>query len=87
MGDGETGHVVPRPREGFGGVLFDWRGTLVVAPTYTWLVRSALERVGRDASPAAVDAVLARLLAADRTLVEDSAVDVDAAVHRAGGAR
>jgi FMN phosphatase YigB (HAD superfamily) len=83
VGDGETDHVASRPREGFRGILFDWRGTLVVAPTHTWLVRTALERLGREASPAAVDAVRAQLLAADHTRVDDSAIDVDAAVHHA----
>jgi FMN phosphatase YigB (HAD superfamily) len=74
---------VSRPQDGFRGVLLDWRGTLVVAPTYTWLVRTAFERLGREASDSAVDVVRTRLLAADHSRVEDSAIDVDAAVHRA----
>lgn len=79
----------PRPSSApaFAGVLLDWRGTLVVAPTYLWLVRTALARLGREASPAAVDAVLARLSAADDAEVASSAIDTDAAVHRAAHAR
>lgn len=70
----------PAPR--FAGVLLDWRGTLVVAPTYASLVERALHNVGRRCDPAAVDAVLVQLRAADATEVESSAVDVDAELHR-----
>lgn len=66
----------------FRGVLLDWRGTLVVAPTYPWLVRTALERTGRTADEEAVGEVLARLRATDSTRVDSSDVDTDAAVHR-----
>lgn len=65
------------------GVLLDWRGTLVVAPTYPWLVRSALERVGRPGGEDAVRDVLTRLRSADSAVVESSAVDTDADEHRA----
>lgn len=68
---------------GFLGVLLDWRGTLVVAPTYPWLVRTGLERVGRESDDTAVEEVLARLSTADGTEVESSDVDTDAAAHRA----
>ncbi len=67
---------------GFRGVLLDWRGTLVVAPTYPWLVRTALQRTGRDVSPAAVDVVLSRLRGVDDSEVASSTVDTDVALHR-----
>ena len=66
----------------FRGVLLDWRGTLVVAPTYPWLVRTALARLGRPDGDRAVEEVLARLRTADSTEVESSRVDTDAAAHR-----
>ncbi|WP_210728708.1 HAD family hydrolase [Cellulomonas septica] len=68
---------------GFRGVLLDWRGTLVVAPTYAWLVATALEQLGRSHDDDAVEQVLARLRATDRTRVESSTIDTDAAEHRA----
>lgn len=67
---------------GFRGVLLDWRGTLVVAPTYPWLVRTALVRLGRDSASPAVDAVLRHLRQADRGAVDSSGVDADARLHR-----
>lgn len=66
----------------FAGVLLDWRGTLVVAPTYAWLVQRALHNLERPCDPAAVHVVLAQLRAADATEVESSAVDVDTELHR-----
>ncbi len=51
----------PRAGVAFKGVLLDWRGTLVVAPTYRWLVQTALGLLDRDTSPRSVDAVLAVL--------------------------
>lgn len=73
----------PRLDRTFDGVLLDWRGTLVVAPTWPWLVRTALARLGRDHSPAAAEAVLVRLRAADAARVESSAIDTDVDEHRA----
>jgi beta-phosphoglucomutase-like phosphatase (HAD superfamily) len=49
-------------------VLLDWRGTLVVAPTYRGLIRSALGRIGRDVSDEAVDEVMAKLRRVDRAV-------------------
>ncbi|GHS86773.1 hypothetical protein AGMMS50218_07290 [Actinomycetota bacterium] len=69
-------------RPAFGGVLLDWRGTLVVAPTYPRLVRTALGRLGRSDGPEAVEAVLALLRGADATVVSSSAIDTDADEHR-----
>jgi FMN phosphatase YigB (HAD superfamily) len=69
------------------GVLLDWRGTLVVAPTYPWLVGTALERVGRPSDPEAVEEVLARLRSADAGEVESSGIDTDADLHRAAHLR
>lgn len=66
----------------FKGVLLDWRGTLVVAPTYRWLVHTALGLLDRDTSADEVDAVLSRLQGADASEVESSAIDTDAALHR-----
>lgn len=54
----------------------------MVAPTHPWLVRTALQRLGWDASPIAVEAVLDRLRGADDSEVSSSAIDVDAALHR-----
>jgi FMN phosphatase YigB (HAD superfamily) len=67
---------------GVRGVLLDWRGTLVVAPTYPWLVRTALQRLGRPQGDDAVERVLARLGTADPSTVESSDVDTDAGAHR-----
>ena len=67
----------------FRGVLLDWRGTLVLAPTYPRLVLSALERLGRDASPGAVERVLERLRGARSSRVGSPQVDLDAGEHRA----
>lgn len=64
-------------------MLLDWRGTLVVAPTYRWLARTALGRLGRDATPAAVDRLLERLGNADTSRVDSSEIDTDANEHRA----
>ncbi|WP_448060181.1 HAD family hydrolase [Cellulomonas hominis] len=75
----DRGRQVVRPA--FGGVLLDWRGTLVVAPTYPWLVRTALGRLGRGDGPQEVEAVLARLRDADDTAVSSSVIDTDAAEH------
>ncbi|PWJ53650.1 haloacid dehalogenase superfamily, subfamily IA, variant 3 with third motif having DD or ED/haloacid dehalogenase superfamily, subfamily IA, variant 1 with third motif having Dx(3-4)D or Dx(3-4)E [Quadrisphaera granulorum] len=66
----------------FRGVLLDWRGTLVVAPTYRWLVRRGLQALARPDSDDDVEAVLARLRSADATEVGSSAVDADADLHR-----
>jgi phosphoglycolate phosphatase-like HAD superfamily hydrolase len=66
----------------YDGVLMDWRGTLVVAPSDRWLVQKALTLLGRDASAAAIDEVVDRLHAADTGEVESSAIDADAASHR-----
>ncbi|MGH3988202.1 MAG: HAD family hydrolase [Pseudonocardiaceae bacterium] len=68
---------------GYRGVLLDWRGTLVVAPTDRWLVRTALRSIGRDGSSSEADEVLKLLRAADSTAVDSSAIDTDPALHRA----
>lgn len=71
------------PSPTFRAVLLDWRGTLVVAPTFPWLVETALHRLGREATPAAVEQVLVRLRGADGTRVDSSAIDTDVDEHRA----
>lgn len=67
----------------FRGVLLDWRGTLVVAPTYSRLAASALGRLGRDKSSAAVERVLNLLRHADASRVRSSEIDADVVEHRA----
>lgn len=56
---------------------------MVVAPTYPWLVRTALRRLGRDSTPVAVEGVLHRLRAADSAQVDSSQIDTDVSAHRA----
>lgn len=82
VGMGPRSAAYGRIRPAFRGVLLDWRGTLVVAPTDEWLVRTALERCARDAA-SSIDAVLAGLRRADRDRVDSSLIDTDAALHRA----
>lgn len=72
----------PLPVPRFRAVLLDWRGTLVVAPTYPWLVSTGLGALGRDTSEAAVTRVLDRLRNVDRGRVESSVIDTDPELHR-----
>ena len=65
----------------FRGVLFDWRGTLVVAPTVEEWAAEALRRLGRPAGPRAVDAI-APLLAQVADELDAPGLDADAALHR-----
>ncbi|GAA1269540.1 HAD family hydrolase [Saccharothrix xinjiangensis] len=58
-------------------VVFDWRGTLVVTPTFTGWVAEALRRIGRD--PGRAGEVVARLPARE---LDAPGVDADAALHR-----
>ena len=64
-------------------MLLDWRGTLVVGPTHTWLIRTALLRLGRDSSDASVASVDRRLNAVDHGDADSSSVDTDPELHRA----
>lgn len=73
--------AVPAPA--FRGVLLDWRGTLVVAPTYRWLVATALARVGRRAADADVERVLGALRRTDSARVDSPQIDTDVVEHRA----
>lgn len=73
--------TVPAPA--FKGVLLDWRGTLVVAPTYRWLVTTALARAGRHTSETDVERVLLALRGTDRARVDSSQIDADVGEHRA----
>lgn len=66
----------------FRAVLLDWRGTLVVAPTYPWLVRTALDRLGRPAREPDVEAVLDLLRSGDAGPTDAADVDADAERHR-----
>ncbi|MER5265279.1 HAD-IA family hydrolase [Actinosynnema sp. NPDC002837] len=58
-------------------VIFDWRGTLVLTPTFRGWVAEALRRIGRDAGRTAE--VIASL---DVTGLGVPGVDADAALHR-----
>ena len=73
--------TVPAPA--FRGVLLDWRGTLVVAPTYRWLVATALARLGRGAADADIERVLVALQGVDSARVDSSQIDTDVVEHRA----
>jgi len=76
-------HPIPRPDQPrFQGVLLDWRGTLVTAPRYDLWVKTALQRIRRDAGAQAVDAVLTLLRSADRSVVDSGIIDTDVALHR-----
>jgi len=72
------------------GVLFDWRGTLVVTvPVSRWIQR-ALEQAGRDASPGAVTSIKSALnQALRRPDIQHawSQLDVSAEAHREGNYR
>lgn len=72
-----------QPAPAFQGVLLDWRGTLVVAPTNQWLVTTALTRLGRCADDAHVELVLAALRGTDSARVDSSLIDTDVVEHRA----
>lgn len=58
-------------------VIFDWRGTLVLTPTFRGWVAEALRRIGRDTGRTAE--VIASL---DVTGLDVPGVDADAALHR-----
>jgi FMN phosphatase YigB (HAD superfamily) len=45
-------------------------------------VQTALDRIGRASAAEEVDAVLAALRAADRSVLDSTAIDTDAALHR-----
>ena len=65
----------------FRGVLFDWRGTLVVSPTVEEWVAEALRRLGRSADERAVGAI-AQLLAQVEDDLDAPGTDTDADRHR-----
>ncbi len=71
------------PAPAFRAVLLDWRGTLVVAPTYRWLVVTALTRLGRRAGDADVERVLVALGGVDSARVDSSQIDANVVEHRA----
>jgi len=58
-------------------VIFDWRGTLVLTPTFRGWVTEALRRLERDTAPA--DDVIASL---DVNRLDLPGVDADTALHR-----
>lgn len=66
----------------FQGVLLDWRGTLVVAPTERRLAGTALARLGRTAGNAEVEEVVLALNGADSTRVDSSQIDTSTIEHR-----
>lgn len=65
-------------------VLFDWRGTLVVPPTFEDWVRDGLSRCGREAHSALVDELVAGIVEsngpADR--LDTLGMDTDPLLHR-----
>ncbi len=65
----------------FRGVLFDWRGTLVVSPTFEGWIAEALRRLGRpvEDETAAEIAVLLERAGED---LDAPGMDADAALHR-----
>ena len=65
----------------FHGVLFDWRGTLVVSPTFEGWVAEALRRLGRPADHGTVGEIAARLERAGDDL-DAPGMDADPALHR-----
>jgi FMN phosphatase YigB (HAD superfamily) len=66
---------------GFRGVLFDWRGTLVVSPTSEEWTAEALRRLGRPAGEEAVGEIAPRLAQAAADL-DAPGTDSDADLHR-----
>jgi FMN phosphatase YigB (HAD superfamily) len=66
------------------GVLFDWRGTLVVPPRFGDWVRDGLSRCGREARPALVDELVARIVDSNgpEDRLDTPGIDTDAAFHR-----
>ena len=64
----------------FRGVLFDWRGTLVVSPTFHAWVAEALRRLGRPAQGRTVDELAAVLERAGEDL-DAPGTDADTALH------
>lgn len=66
------------------GILFDWRGTLVVPPTLEEWVSDGLHRVGRAHEERDVQELAARITASngidDR--MDAPGIDADAALHR-----
>ena len=65
----------------FRGVLFDWRGTLVVSPTFEGWIAEALRRLGRPVDYDAAAEIAARLERAGDDL-DAPGMDADAALHR-----
>jgi HAD superfamily hydrolase (TIGR01509 family) len=63
---------------GVRGVLFDWRGTLVVSPTVDRWAGEALHRLGSPDDPAAVACRLADVAGE----LDGPGVDTDAVLHR-----
>lgn len=66
----------------FRGVLFDWRGTLVVSPTVESWTAEALQRLGRPTVGGEAAGIAARLARAEEDL-DVPGMDADAALHRA----
>jgi FMN phosphatase YigB (HAD superfamily) len=66
-------------------VVFDWRGTLVAAPTYEQWVGTALRSLDRDDDRRTVADIISRIVAADGkpSRLDAPGVDCAAARHRA----
>lgn len=65
-------------------VLFDWRGTLVVPPTFEDWVRDGLLRCGRAQDPDLIHRVTARIIESNgpEDRLDAPGMDIDPAFHR-----
>lgn len=65
-------------------VLFDWRGTLVVPPTFEQLIRDGLARCGREIDLVTVERLVAQVVESngpdDR--LDTPGMDADSSLHR-----
>ena len=74
---------IERMGSGLHGVIFDWRGTLVVTPPEIDWCRLALARSGRVSDDVAAAALLTQILEAPEVQrLWAAGVDADVAVHR-----
>jgi len=65
-------------------VLFDWRGTLVVPPTFEDWVRDGLLRCGRAQDPDLIHRITARIIESNgpEDRLDAPGMDIDPAFHR-----
>jgi HAD superfamily hydrolase (TIGR01509 family) len=65
-------------------VLFDWRGTLVVPPTFEDWIRDGLGRCGRGVDGGTVDRLVAQVIRSNGPIdrFDTPGMDADASLHR-----